>query len=54
MKRVVSIALVCSVFSGLYAQDLELGVFGGASTYNGDLTQQYFDPKVIHSSFGLF
>lgn len=54
MKRILSIALVCSIYSSLFAQDLELGVFGGASTYNGDLTQQYFDPKVIHSSFGIF
>jgi len=38
----------------LQAQSLELGVFAGASTYNGDLSQQYFVRKTIHPAFGGF
>ncbi len=33
---------------------LEIGIFGGVSTYNGDLQEKNFTYKQSHPSFGLF
>lgn len=45
--------LLCLPFTGK-SQSTELGVFGGAAHYNGELTPSFITPEQLKESFGLF
>ena len=50
----ISLALLlmfCATLSG--AQGLQIGVFGGVSSYNGDLTDKIFPRQTRNAAFGI-
>ncbi|HMU47421.1 MAG TPA: DUF6089 family protein [Chitinophagaceae bacterium] len=53
MKRsFLSILLLMGMVS-LSAQNIHIGVFGGLSAYNGDLTEKLFPKKVTNGAIGI-
>ncbi len=50
-NQLVSIFLLLSITS--YSQGVHIGVFGGASAYNGDLTEKFFPKSVTNGVIGL-
>jgi uncharacterized membrane protein YgcG len=53
MKR-ISVLLVSSFITAFcFTQGLHLGIFGGLSAYNGDLTSTVFPKKVTNGAVGL-
>lgn len=49
-----SLLLILAFFSSIAtAQRLHVGVFGGASAYNGDLTDKIFPKKVTNGALGI-
>ncbi|MEZ5014433.1 MAG: DUF6089 family protein [Chitinophagales bacterium] len=53
MKRILSI-LFCLPALTAFGQYIEVGVFAGASNYQGDLAPVAFVPSETHPSIGLF
>src|SRR5882757_2360673 len=41
------------ITSSVSAQRTHIGVFGGLSAYNGDLTDKYFPKKVTNGAIGV-
>lgn len=55
MKRALFISLLALIPLISEAQQyLEIGVFGGASNYQGDLAPVAFVPKETHTAFGVY
>lgn len=53
MKRIfLSILLLMGIVS-LSAQNIHIGIFGGLSAYNGDLTEKIFPKKVTNGAIGI-
>jgi len=53
MKQARLILIIFITFSQANAQRLHLGVFGGLSAYNGDLTESLFPKKVSNGVIGI-
>lgn len=55
-KTLIGLFVLLSVPSLLFAQNNapEVGIFGGISTYNGDLTPNSFSFQQSHPAFGIF
>ncbi|MFN0276328.1 MAG: DUF6089 family protein [Chitinophagales bacterium] len=53
MRSITTILLVCICSTG-NAQYFEVGLFGGASNYQGDLAPFAFTPKETHLAYGYF
>ncbi len=52
LKKIVLILLMTAQ-ANLMAQRLHLGLFGGVSAYNGDLTDKFFPKKVSNGVIGI-
>jgi hypothetical protein len=53
MKGFHSLIFFLFITSVISAQHIHVGVFGGLSAYNGDLTDKYFPKKVTNGAIGL-
>jgi opacity protein-like surface antigen len=53
MKQASLILLLFITLNSSHAQRLHLGVFGGLSAYNGDLTESVFPKKVSNGAIGV-
>lgn len=53
MKQASLILLLFIILNSSQAQRLHLGVFGGLSAYNGDLTESVFPKKVSNGAIGV-
>lgn len=53
MKHFVAIFILFILFSSASSQQLHVGIFGGASAYNGDLTSKIFPKKVTNGVGGI-
>ena len=53
MIRSPLLCLFILCFTSSYSQGVHIGIFGGASAYNGDLTDQIFPEKVTNGVIGL-
>ncbi len=53
MKCILSAVLVTVFGISVHAQKFSLGVFGGVSAYNGDLTEKAFPKKVTNGAIGI-
>jgi len=51
--RTFSIAIALFISSSTLAQGIHIGVFGGLSAYNGDLTDKLFPKKVTNGAIGI-
>ncbi len=49
--RLFSIFMIVSISAA--AQRVHVGVFGGLSAYNGDLTEKIFPKKVTNGAIGI-
>jgi len=52
--RTVYIVLFLNIYCCGYAQYFEIGLFGGASNYQGDLAPVAFEPVETHLAYGYF
>ncbi|MFD2921550.1 DUF6089 family protein [Terrimonas rubra] len=53
MKCILSVLLLMATGFFAQAQKFSLGVFGGLSAYNGDLTEKAFPKKVTNGAIGI-
>jgi hypothetical protein len=53
MKNLRSVILFLFITSSVLAQRVHLGVFGGLSAYNGDLTDKIYPKKVTNGAIGI-
>lgn len=53
MKYILSVVLLTTCNFFVQAQKFSLGVFGGLSAYNGDLTEKAFPKKVTNGAIGI-
>ncbi len=53
MKRTFFFLLLCLTGTSIFSQRVHLGIFGGVSAYNGDLTEKFFPKKVTNGAIGI-
>lgn len=53
MTRVLTLFMLCFIVISASAQRFHIGVFGGLSAYNGDLTEKIFPQKVTNGAIGI-
>ncbi len=53
MKKPASAILISFLTLPAFAQQLHIGLFGGISAYNGDLTEKIFPKKVTNGAIGV-
>lgn len=53
MRRITVCGLLLVLSINVFSQQWHVGIFGGLSAYNGDLTDKIFPKKVINGAIGL-
>jgi opacity protein-like surface antigen len=53
MKSFRALIFLLLITSAISAQRMHVGIFGGLSAYNGDLTEKYFPKKVTNGAIGI-
>src|SRR5687768_9744664 len=53
MKKNSLLFLFIAITSTAFSQNLHIGVFGGASAYNGDLTEKIFPKHLTNGVIGI-
>ena len=53
MKSFTALTFCLFIVLSVFAQRTHIGVFGGLSAYNGDLTDKYFPKKVTNGAIGV-
>jgi hypothetical protein len=53
MKNLRLVIILIFISSSVFGQRVHLGIFGGFSAYNGDLTDKIFPKKVTNGAIGI-
>src|SRR5258705_13028856 len=53
MKTIAALVFCFFIVSSVPAQRMHIGLFGGLSAYNGDLTEKYFPKRVTNGAIGI-
>lgn len=53
MKKVHLFTIFCLLTTALFSQRVHIGLFGGVSAYNGDLTDKIYPKKVTNGAIGI-